>query len=130
MSDSAKLTSSPAWTALLAHYEATKDVQMKDMFASDKERFNKFNMEFEDMLIDFSKNRINEETMKLLYGLAKQQDVSGLAKKMFAGEKISKSYNNKYIIQYYCILCSPHSLPSFGFSCLPIVLSGLCLILF
>jgi len=91
MSDAAKLTSSPAWTALLAHYEATKDVQMKDQFASDPERFNKFNMEFEDMLFDFSKNRINEETMKLLYGLAKQSDVSGLAKKMFAGEKINET---------------------------------------
>jgi glucose-6-phosphate isomerase len=91
MSDSTKLTSSPAWTALLAHYEATKDVQMKDMFASDPERFNKFHMKFEDMLFDFSKNRINEESMKLLYGLAKQADVSGLAKKMYAGEKISKS---------------------------------------
>ena len=101
MSDAAKLTSSPAWTALLAHYEATKDVQMKDQFASDPERFNKFNMEFEDMLFDFSKNRINEETMKLLYGLAKQSDVSGLAKKMFAGEKISKSDNNNICIYIY-----------------------------
>ena len=88
------LTASPAWKALAGHFEETKDATMKDMFAADPERFSKFSLEFEEILLDFSKNRINEETMKLLYGLAKQQDVSGLAKKMYAGEKISKyEYN-------------------------------------
>ena len=84
------LSETPAWKALTAHYEETNTHTMKDMFAADPERFGKFNLEFESILLDFSKNRINEETMKLLYGLAKQQDVSGLAKKMFSGEKISK----------------------------------------
>ncbi len=63
---------------------------MKDMFAADEARFDKYSLSFEDILLDFSKNRINDETMKLLYGLASQQDVNGIAKKMFAGEKISK----------------------------------------
>ena len=84
------LTASPAWSALASHYEATKDMHMKDMFESDPNRFEKFHLQFEDLLYDFSKNRINEETMKLLYALAKQQDVSGLAQKMYSGEKISK----------------------------------------
>lgn len=83
------LSQSPAWKALEAHYASMKDVQMKDLFASDPARFNKFSMEFEDILLDYSKNRITEETMDLLYGLAEQQDVMGLAKKMFAGEKIN-----------------------------------------
>jgi glucose-6-phosphate isomerase len=83
------LSESPAWKALEAHYAATKDVQMKDMFASDPERFNKFSMKFEDILFDHSKNRINEETMDLLYALAEQQDVKGLAQKMYSGEKIN-----------------------------------------
>ena len=86
----ASLTATPAWKALTAHFEETKSATMKDMFAADADRFDKFSLNFEGMLLDFSKNRINDETMKLLYGLAKQQDVSGLAKKMFAGEKISK----------------------------------------
>jgi hypothetical protein len=86
---SAGLEASPAWKALEAHYASMKDVQMKDMFATDPERFNKFHLEFEDLLFDFSKNRIDEETMKLLYALAAQQDVHGLAKKMYSGEKIS-----------------------------------------
>lgn len=85
------LTASPAWKALAGHFEETKDATMKDMFAADPERFSKFSLEFEEILLDFSKNRINEETMKLLYGLAKQQDVSGLAKKMYAGEKINET---------------------------------------
>jgi hypothetical protein len=87
---STSLDASPAWKALAVHYESIKDVTMKDMFAVDPERFNKFHLEFEDMLFDFSKNRINEETMKLLYALAAQQDVHGLAKKMYSGEKISE----------------------------------------
>lgn len=62
---------------------------MKDLFNSDAERFNKFSMSFEDILLDYSKNRITEETMELLYKLAEQQDVKGLAKKMFSGEKIN-----------------------------------------
>jgi glucose-6-phosphate isomerase len=83
------VTSSPAWKACESHHEATKDVQMKDLFASDSDRFNKMHLMFEDLLFDFSKNRVNDESMKLLYALAKQQDVKGLAKKMYSGEKIN-----------------------------------------
>ena len=86
---SAGLDASPAWKALEAHFATMKDTTMKSMFAADPERFSKFNLQFEDLLFDFSKNRINEETMKLLYALAAQQDVNGLAKKMYSGEKIS-----------------------------------------
>ena len=85
------LTESAAWKALAAHHAATKDVQMKDLFAGDAERFTKFSSTFEDILLDYSKNRITEETMTLLYDLAKQQDVMGMAKKMFSGEKINST---------------------------------------
>ena len=93
------LSTTPAWTALTAHYTAAmKDAKMKDMFASDPERFNKFSLTFEDdILFDYSKNIINEETMSLLYALAEQQDVAGLAKKMYSGEKISK-YNGWFSV--------------------------------
>mmetsp|Transcript_82898 Transcript_82898/g.232344 ORF Transcript_82898/g.232344 Transcript_82898/m.232344 type:complete len:550 (+) Transcript_82898:162-1811(+) len=83
------LTQSPAWKALEAHYATMKDVEMKTLFANDPERFSKFSMEFEDILLDYSKNRITEETMDLLHALAEQQDVHGLAKKMYSGEKIN-----------------------------------------
>lgn len=83
------VSSTPAYEALQAHFEATKDVQMKDQFAEDGDRFKKFSLQFEDILLDFSKNRISEETMDLLYKLAEQQDVLGMAKRMYSGEKIN-----------------------------------------
>lgn len=85
------LTSSSAWTALQAHYATMKSVHMKDLFAKDPERFNRFSMQFEDILFDFSKNRIDETTMDLLYSLASQQDVKGKAEAMFKGEKINST---------------------------------------
>lgn len=85
------LTASPAWEALAAHFADIKGATMKDMFAADAARFDKYSLEFEEILMDFSKNRITDETMKLLYGLASQQDVTGLAKKMFGGEKINET---------------------------------------
>jgi glucose-6-phosphate isomerase len=87
----ASLTSSPAWKALAAHFSEVKSDTMKEMFAADPARFDKFSLDFEEILMDFSKNRISDETMKLLYGLASQQDVNGLAKKMFGGEKINET---------------------------------------
>mmetsp|Transcript_24882 Transcript_24882/g.37964 ORF Transcript_24882/g.37964 Transcript_24882/m.37964 type:complete len:556 (-) Transcript_24882:103-1770(-) len=84
-----ELTESPAWKALEAHYGSMKDTHMKELFAADAERFKKMSIQYEDILFDYSKNRVTEETMDLLYKLAEQQDVMGLAKKMFAGEKIN-----------------------------------------
>uniref|UniRef100_A0A7S4NA34 Glucose-6-phosphate isomerase n=1 Tax=Odontella aurita TaxID=265563 RepID=A0A7S4NA34_9STRA len=85
------VSDTPAWEALQKHFHETKDVHMKDQFAADPGRFDKFSLKFEDILMDFSKNRINEETMDLLYKLAEQQDVMGLAKKMCSGEKINET---------------------------------------
>jgi glucose-6-phosphate isomerase len=83
------VSTTAAWMALESHYEVTKNVEMKELFASDPDRFNKFSMKFEDILMDYSKNRITEETMDLLYKLADQQDVLGMAKRMYSGEKIN-----------------------------------------
>jgi len=83
------LSSSPAWKALDAHYATMKSVHMKDLFAKDPERFDKFSLKFEDILLDYSKNVISEETMDLLHKLAVQQDVTRKASAMFKGEKIN-----------------------------------------
>ena len=61
-----------AWAKLQKHYLQMKDFSMKDAFARDKERFSKFSITFEDMLLDYSKNIIDEETMGLLFELAKE----------------------------------------------------------
>jgi len=87
------LTSSPAWQNLQKHYDANKDVQMRDLFAHDPQRFQKFSLEFDALLLDYSKNRITEETLALLLALAKERDVPGWTKKMFTGEKINLTEN-------------------------------------
>ena len=87
------VTSLPAWHDLEKHYAANKLVAMRDLFAKDPDRFKKFSLEFEGMLLDFSKNRITDETMALLRALAVERDVAGWTKKMFNGEKINITEN-------------------------------------
>jgi glucose-6-phosphate isomerase len=87
------LTSSLAWQNLLQHYNANKLVAMRDLFAQDPERFKKFSLEFEGLLLDFSKNRITGETLSLLRTLALDRDVPGWTQKMFNGEKINVTEN-------------------------------------
>ena len=84
-----KLTESPAWQALLRHHSEMKPVHMRDLFAADSGRFDRFSLRFEDILLDYSKNRITDETMQLLRNLAAQADVKGWTEKMFTGEKIN-----------------------------------------
>jgi glucose-6-phosphate isomerase len=83
------LTSSPAWKSLQTHFESTKDLQMRDLFAQDPNRFIRFSLRFGDILLDYSKNRITPETMDLLRQLAAQANLSGWIQKMFTGEKIN-----------------------------------------
>ena len=87
------LTSSTAWQNLQKHYDNQKDFQMRVLFAQDPERFKTFSLDFDGLLLDFSKNRITSETMKLLQALAVECDVPGWAKRMFTGEKINLTEN-------------------------------------
>jgi glucose-6-phosphate isomerase len=87
------LTQSPAWKALKSHYEQIRPRHMRDMFREDPGRFDKFSLRFEDVLLDYSKNRVTEETMKLLRDLSRQQDLKGWTEKMFRGEKINTTEN-------------------------------------
>jgi len=87
------LTQSPAWKALKSHYEQIRPRHMRDMFREDPGRFDKFSLRFEDVLLDYSKNRVTEETMKLLRDLSRQQDLKGWTEKMFRGEKINPTEN-------------------------------------
>jgi glucose-6-phosphate isomerase len=83
------LTRSPAWQALKQHAEAMATVEMRDLFARDSSRFDRFSLRHEGLLLDYSKNRITEETLGRLFDLARQQDVEGWRDRMFAGEKIN-----------------------------------------
>ncbi|MFK8008580.1 MAG: glucose-6-phosphate isomerase [Saprospiraceae bacterium] len=82
-------TQTDAWKKLKKHHQEMKRVQMKDLFANDVRRFQKFSLTFEETLVDFSKNRITKETVKLLLQLAKETNLKAEIKAMFAGEKIN-----------------------------------------
>src|SRR5579862_4949636 len=87
------LTSSPAWQALQKHYNETKGLHMRDLFAQDTGRFERYSLRFEDILLDFSKNRITDETLSLLFNLARHCHVKSWAERMFSGEKINITEN-------------------------------------
>ena len=88
-----RLTQSAAWKALETHYQTASTLEMRDLFAADPQRFAKFSREAEGILLDFSKNRITEETLALLFDLARQADLKGWTEKMFTGEKINITEN-------------------------------------
>ena len=83
------LTDSPAWKALRRHHEAMREVHLRDLFARDPQRFEKFSFRLDDLLVDCSKHRATEETFRLLLDLARQQRVEEWRNRMFGGEKIN-----------------------------------------
>jgi glucose-6-phosphate isomerase len=87
------LTKLPAWNALQQHYKKAKKLHLRDLFEKDSKRFEKFSIRFNDILLDYSKNRITDETMKLLLQLAREAKVKKWIEKMFSGEKINFTEN-------------------------------------
>lgn len=84
-----ELTQSAPWKRLEDHYRSIASVHMRDMFDRDHERFGKFSVRWNDLLLDYSKNRITTETMKLLLDLARSARLEEWRDKMFNGEKIN-----------------------------------------
>ncbi|ERT13331.1 glucose-6-phosphate isomerase [Photorhabdus temperata] len=81
-----------AWKALEQHFAQIKNIHIRELFEQDKDRFAKFSATFDDqMLVDFSKNRITTETLEKLQALAKETDVAGAIRSMFSGEKINRT---------------------------------------
>lgn len=78
-----------AWKRLSSHYDSMKDLHMREMFNEDPERFSRFSLEFEDMLVDFSKNIINMETLHLFQELAGEVGLNDAIEKLFSGDKIN-----------------------------------------
>lgn len=83
------LTKSKAWLALQAHYQAMKDFSMRDAFAGDPGRFDKFSLTLNDILFDFSKNRISGQTLPLLIDLANHTGLRDKIEAMFTGAEIN-----------------------------------------
>ncbi len=86
-----------AWKDLVKHFQSMQKIQMKDLFNQDPERFKKFSLRFNDILLDFSKNIITEETFQKLIVLAKEAELEDAIKKMFTGAKINHTENRSVL---------------------------------
>lgn len=85
-------TQTQAWKALTAHFESAQDMDMKELFAQDANRFENFSTRFgSDILVDYSKNLIDAETMQHLFALANETEVKSAIEAMFGGDAINKT---------------------------------------
>src|ERR1022692_594856 len=85
------LRSRPAWTALQEHYERVGDLHLRDLFAADPARGTRLCAEAAGLYLDYSKNRVTDETMALLVELASQSRLAERIGAMFAGERINST---------------------------------------
>ena len=87
-------TNTQAWKALEAHQSQLANTTIADLFKQEQNRFNDYSLTFENqILMDFSKNKINQETLKLLRQLAKESALDEAINAMFTGEKINRTEN-------------------------------------
>ncbi len=85
-------TQTQAWKALTAHFESAQDMDLQDLFAQNPQRFEQYSAQFgSDILVDYSKNLINEETLTHLFALAKESELKSAIEAMFNGEKINRT---------------------------------------
>ncbi len=82
-----------SWKRLKDHHKDIKHSHMKEMFSNDPERFSRFSASFEDILLDYSKNIVNEQTMALLMELAHEVNVQDAIEKLFSGDRINETEN-------------------------------------
>ena len=84
-------TQTKAWAALKKHHAQMKKLSLADLFQADKQRFEQFSLQLEDILVDFSKNNLTKKTIDLLTDLARQTKVEEAIQKMFSGEAINET---------------------------------------
>ena len=87
------LVQRPAWKALQAHYEKVKDVHLRQLFADDPDRGRRLTLEAAGLFLDYSKNRVTDETLKLLLQLAQEAGLRQHIDAMFRGDKINVTEN-------------------------------------
>ena len=104
-------TQTRSWQALADHFAGVKEIRMADLFEKDPDRFNKLSLKFNDILVDYSKNRITEETLRLLLGLAEEVGVKdAIDKDVFRG-KINETENRAVL---HICLAKPGQPPILG----------------
>jgi glucose-6-phosphate isomerase len=92
-----KPTSLPSWQALAAHRSEIDGLHLRELFDADPERFQRFHLDVEGILFDFSKQRLTTTTVELLAQLAHEADVPGQAAAMMRGDRINRSENRSLL---------------------------------
>src|SRR5258705_671404 len=87
------LTSRPAWKSLQAHHDKVRELHLRELFADDAKRGERLAIEAAGLYLDYSKNRITDETLKLLLQLAEESGLRARIEAMFRGEKINITEN-------------------------------------
>src|SRR5215475_235504 len=87
------LTQRPAWKALTAHYKRVRKLHLRDLFAKDPKRGERMTAEAVGLFLDYSKNRVTDQTLKLLFRLAKESQLVERREAMFSREKIHITEN-------------------------------------
>ncbi len=88
-----KPTETASWKALQLHFKEQQDISMRQLFAHDPQRFERFSKCFEDILLDYSKNLVTAETMHLLFSLYEECKLSTAIEQLFSGERINATEN-------------------------------------
>jgi glucose-6-phosphate isomerase len=83
------IAQTPTWKALQEHQKDIARLHLRELFAQDPQRFEKFHAEFDGIVLDFSKNLITEQTLELLLKLADEANIKEWTQRMFSGEKIN-----------------------------------------
>jgi len=105
------LIQSPAWRALSAHKHDIDSLTLRGMFQDDPGRFDKFSLQLDNLLLDYSKNLINENSFALLLALARQCKVENWIARMFSGERINSSEQRSVL---HTALRSPRNVPVYS----------------
>ncbi len=86
-------TTTPSWQALQQHRQLFENVHMKDLFFNDQERFGRFSVQMQELLFDYSKNIITENTVEILLELAADCKLKEAMEAMFTGQRINETEN-------------------------------------
>src|SRR5690606_35798542 len=90
-------TDTTSWRNLEMLFLTMQATHMRELFEEDPERFKTFSAQFEDILVDYSKNLVNEEVMRLLFALAREIDLDAAIHAMFTGAKINRTENRSVL---------------------------------
>ena len=95
-------TTTSSWKKLQDHFQNEKNNRIQDLFQNDPNRFEQFSIQWEDFLVDFSKNRLSKETLTLLEELANEVDLKGAMEAYFGGEAINQTEGRRFAHRTPC----------------------------